>query len=168
MFKITHGTIFQGAKIALQKWFLAIVVMVNAKKSLSSHQLARDLGLQQKACWRVMTCIQAEMAKKSVILEGIVEAGETYIGGRNRKDYSREDGQSRKHGRGTAKEYNKEKSKTLSIVWQEAKKAFYETHSSRFAHYGHVISKIRDPQGLHHQLLSSFQASSMDGEEVCP
>ena len=44
------------------------------------------------------------MAKESVIFEGIVEADETYIGGRRRKDYSREDGQPRKRGRGTAKD----------------------------------------------------------------
>ena len=52
----------------------------------------------------MITCIRVEMAKKSVILEGIVEADETYIGGRNRKDYSRADGQPRKRGRGTAKD----------------------------------------------------------------
>ena len=103
-FKVTHGTIFHGTKIALQKWFLAIALMVNAKKSLSSHQLARDLGLPQKAAWRMMTCIRAEMAKKSVMLQGIIEADETYIGGKNRKDYSREDGEPRKRGRGTAKD----------------------------------------------------------------
>ncbi len=45
-FKRTSGTIFQGTKIALQKWFLAISLMTNAKKSLSSCQLARDLGMK--------------------------------------------------------------------------------------------------------------------------
>ena len=103
-FKATHGTIFQGTKIALQKWFLAIALMANAKKSLSSHQLARDLGLHQKATWRIMTCIRAEMAKNSVMLQGIIEADETYIGGKKRKDYSREDGEPRKRGHGTAKD----------------------------------------------------------------
>ena len=42
--------------------------------------------------------------KESVILEGIIEADETYIGGKNRKDYSREGGEPRKRGRGTAKD----------------------------------------------------------------
>ena len=44
------------------------------------------------------------MGKENVLLQGIVEADETYIGGRKRKDYSREDGQPRKRGRGTAKD----------------------------------------------------------------
>ena len=41
-FKVTCGTVFHGTKIALQKWFLAISLIANAKKSLSSHQLARQ------------------------------------------------------------------------------------------------------------------------------
>ena len=44
-FKVTCGTVFHGTKIPLQKWFLAIALIVNAKKSLSSHQLSRDLEL---------------------------------------------------------------------------------------------------------------------------
>ena len=66
-FKATHGTLFQGTKIPLQKWFLAISLMANAKKSLSSCQLSRDLGLPQKTCWRLMMSIRAEMAKDNVL-----------------------------------------------------------------------------------------------------
>ncbi len=103
-FKVTSGTIFHGTKIPLQKWFLAIALMANAKKSLSSHQLARDLGLPQKAVWRMMMCIRAEMGKDNVILEGIIEADETYIGGKGRKNYDKEEGEYRKAGRGTPKD----------------------------------------------------------------
>ena len=78
--------------------------MANAKKSLSSCQLARDLDLKQKAAWGLMMKIRAEMAKGSVLLQGIIEADETYIGGRQRKDYSREAGEPRKRGPGTAKD----------------------------------------------------------------
>ena len=103
-FKVTHGTIFQNTKTPLQKWFLAISLMANAKKSLSSCQLSRDLGLPQKTCWRIMMAIRTEMAKGNPILQGIVEADETYIGGKRRKDYDREEGEPRKRGRGTAKD----------------------------------------------------------------
>ena len=34
-----------------------------------------------------MTCIHAEMAKKNIVLQGIIEADETHIGGKSRKDY---------------------------------------------------------------------------------
>ena len=101
-FKVTHGTVFHGTKIPLQKWFLAISLMANAKKSLSSCQLARDLGVKQKTCWRIMMALRAEMGKDNVLLQGIVEADETYIGGKGKKNYDKETGEP-KRGRGTAK-----------------------------------------------------------------
>ncbi len=72
-FKVTCRTVFHGTKIALQKWFVAIALIANAKKSLSSHQLARDLSLNQKTAWYIMTRIRAEMAKKGgALLQGII------------------------------------------------------------------------------------------------
>lgn len=103
-FKVTCKTVFHGTKIALQKWFLAIALIANAKKSLSSHQLARDLDLNQKTAWYMMTRIRAEMAKKGrVLLKGIIEADEVYIGGKPRKPNKREDDKPAKRGRGTQK-----------------------------------------------------------------
>ena len=91
-FRVTQGTLFQGTKVPLQKWFSAIVIISNAKKNLSSHQLARDLSLNQKTAWYMMTRVRAEMAtKNSFILKGIVEADETYVGGKPRKGNKRDD-----------------------------------------------------------------------------
>ena len=103
-FKVTHGNpLFHGTMIPLQKWFLAISLMGNAKKSLSSHQLARDLGVTQKTAWCMMMKIREEMGKDNVLLKGIVEADETYIGGKDKKNYDKETGEP-KRGRGTAKD----------------------------------------------------------------
>lgn len=105
-FKVTCKTMFHGTKIPLQKWFLAISLILNAKKSLSSYQLARDLDLNQKTAWRIETCIRAEMVKKTnaLLLEGIIEADETYIGGKPRKANKVEDREPAKRGRGTEKD----------------------------------------------------------------
>ena len=104
-FKVTCGTVFHGTKIALQKWFLAILLIGNAKKSLSRHQLARDLDLNQKTAWYMMTRIKAEMAKKGgALLHGIIEADETYIGGKPRKKNKRSYDEPAKRGRGTEKD----------------------------------------------------------------
>ena len=67
-FKVTCGTVFHGTEIPLRKWFLAISLIVNVKKSLSSHQLARDLDLNQKTAWYILTRIRAEMAKKGALI----------------------------------------------------------------------------------------------------
>lgn len=103
-FKVTCNTIFHGTRQPLQKWFLAISLMMNAKKSLSSHQLARDLELNQMTAWSMMQKIRAEMAKKSnALLTGVIEADETYIGGKPRKGNKRTDDKQTKRGRGTSK-----------------------------------------------------------------
>ncbi len=72
-FKVTSRTIFHGTKIPLQKWFLAISLIANAKKGLSSCQFTRDLCLKQKTTWRIMMKIRTEMAKESPVLTGIIE-----------------------------------------------------------------------------------------------
>ena len=89
----------------LQKWFLAIALLTNAKKSLSSCQLARDLDLNQKTSWYILTRIRAEMAHKvnSIMLTGIIEADETFIGGKPRKENKKEDREHASRGCGTSK-----------------------------------------------------------------
>ena len=96
----------EKTKIPLQKWFLGIGLMVNAKKSLSSHQLASDLELNQKSAWYMQQCIRSQMASEqgSILLQGIVEADETYVGGKPRKANRREDDTNdHPRGRGTRK-----------------------------------------------------------------
>lgn len=104
-FNVLSGTIFQKTKIDLQKWFLAIAIIMNAKKSLSSYQLGRDLEMNQKSAWRMMQCIRAQMMSKqqNIQLQGIIEADETYVGGKPRKGNKREDDKPNKRGRGTSK-----------------------------------------------------------------
>ena len=82
---LRSGTIFSGTQIPLQKWFLAIGLMVPAKKSLSSCQLARDLEMNQKTAWYMQQRIRAAMANdQGKLLQGIIEADETYLGGKPR------------------------------------------------------------------------------------
>ena len=91
-FRVTKGTVFQGTHIELQKWFLAIVFMANAKKSLSSHQLARDLKMNQKSAWFMMTRIRVEMERNNGgILQGIIEADETFVGATTKRGNKRDD-----------------------------------------------------------------------------
>jgi transposase-like protein len=85
-FNVLSGTIFEKTRVPLQKWFLAIGLMVNAKKSVSSPQLARDLDLTRQTALYVQKRIRAQMvADQGDLLQGIVEADETYVGGKPRK-----------------------------------------------------------------------------------
>ena len=103
-FNVLQGTIFQGTQLPLQKWFLGIALMVNAKKSLSSCQLSRDLHLEQKAAWYMQQRIRAAMASEErQLLKDIVEVDETYVGGKPRRNKRDGDDSPPKRGRGTQK-----------------------------------------------------------------
>ena len=84
---------------------MAIALILNAKKGMSIYQLQRDLNLNQKTAWYILTRIRAEMANKTnpIVLQGIIEADETYIGGKPRKENKKEDRKPAKRGRGTSK-----------------------------------------------------------------
>ena len=102
-FNVLSGTVMQGTHVALQKWFLAIAIVINAKKSVSSYQLSRDLELNQKTAWYMQQRIRAAMASdQAPMLAGIVEADETYVGGKPRKS-NRKDDEPKPRGRGTDK-----------------------------------------------------------------
>ncbi len=97
-FNVLSGTVFQKTRIA-------IGLMVNAKKSLSSCQLARDLRVSQPAAWYMQQRIRVAMvASERELLQGIVEMDETYLGGKPRKGNKREDDKPAKKGRGTSKQ----------------------------------------------------------------
>jgi len=105
-FAVTVGTLFHGTHIALRNWFLVLALMLNAKKSASAYQIARDLGMRRPTVWSMMHRIRTAMAAdpdQERLLQGIVEADETYIGGKPRKGNKRDDDKPAKRGRGTAK-----------------------------------------------------------------
>ncbi len=103
-FNVLSGTIFEKTKVELQRWFLAIGLIVNAKKSMSSYQLARDLELNQKTAWYIQQRIRTAMAAdQAPLLRGIVEADETYVGGKPRKGNKHGGDTPNRRGRGTKK-----------------------------------------------------------------
>jgi len=103
-FSVTVRTIFHHTHLPLQKWFLAISIIINAKKGLSARQLGRDLNVNKDTAWRMAMKIRNAMSqtKQRNLLTGIVEADETYIGGKPRKGNSTGGG-GNKRGRGTKK-----------------------------------------------------------------
>lgn len=85
-YSVLVGTIFEDTKLPLFKWFLAISLMLNAKKGLSALQLGRDIGVNRKTAWYLQMRIRKAMQEGDGqdLFKGIVEIDETYIGGAQR------------------------------------------------------------------------------------
>lgn len=83
-FSVTVGTIFHKTKLDLQKWFVSISLVLNAKKGISARQLGRDIGVTKDTAWFMLMRLRRAFADYGELLKGIVEADETYIGGKNK------------------------------------------------------------------------------------
>jgi transposase-like protein len=83
-FTVTVGTIFEDSHIPLSKWLLAIHLLCSSKKGMSAHQFHRMLGVTYKSAWFMAHRLRYAMTQEPIAskLRGIVEADETYIGGR--------------------------------------------------------------------------------------
>lgn len=80
-FSVFIGTIFESTKLPITKWFAAMCLILNAKKGISSLQLARDLHVNKNTAWYLQKRIRQAMRDDDFILKGIVEIDETYVGG---------------------------------------------------------------------------------------
>jgi transposase-like protein len=82
-FKVTVGTIFEASNIPLSTWFPALYIILSHKKGISSIQLGKDLGVTQKTAWFMLHRIREQLkANGSVMLKGVVEVDETFVGGK--------------------------------------------------------------------------------------
>ena len=84
-FTVTASTIFNDSHLPLQKWFLATLLLCEARKGMSANQVKRTLGVSYKTAWYLCHRIRAAMKEADrPMLDGTVEMDETYVGGRKR------------------------------------------------------------------------------------
>jgi transposase-like protein len=81
-FSIKVGTVMEDSPIGLDKWLVAIWLIVSAKNGISSYELHRALGVTQKSAWFLGHRIRLSLQSGGGIFSGQVEVDETYIGGR--------------------------------------------------------------------------------------
>ncbi len=87
-FTVTIGTVMERSKIPLSKWLFAMHLMAASKKGMSAHQMHRMLGITYKSAWFLCHRIREAMSDDKPTPMGgagkIVEADETYVGGKER------------------------------------------------------------------------------------
>ena len=90
-FTVTVGTIFEDSHIPLRKWLVAWYLLCASKKGISSLQIQRMLGLgsYRTALFmmhRIRYALSHPAFTKGMMLKGVVEVDETYVGGKNARE----------------------------------------------------------------------------------
>jgi transposase-like protein len=81
-FSAKVDTIFEGSQLGLDKWFVAVWLIANAKNGISSLELHRALGVTQKTAWFMLHRIRLAMKTGHFRkLKDVVESDETFVGG---------------------------------------------------------------------------------------
>ena len=83
-FSVTTNTIFHDTHLPLETWFLAVHILTQAKKGISSCQMQRTLGLgSYKTAWYLTGRIRKAMEEANPEpLKGVVEFDSTWHGGK--------------------------------------------------------------------------------------
>src|ERR1017187_7344814 len=85
-FSVKTGTIFEESPIGLDKWLMAIWLVVNCKNGISSYEIAPDLKVTQKSAWFMLHRIRLALKNGTWAKLGggrePVEVDETFIGGK--------------------------------------------------------------------------------------
>jgi transposase-like protein len=88
-FSLKLGTVFEDSALGLDKWMTGFWMLVNCKNGVSSCELARTLGITQKAAWfmlqRLRLALQDDFFGSKMGGPGSeIEVDESFIGGKAR------------------------------------------------------------------------------------
>src|ERR1022692_4569203 len=84
-FSLKTGTIFEDSPLGLDKWLVAVWLVVNCKNGVSSYEVSRALGITQKSTWFMDHRIRHALTMGTINkFSGQIEADETFIGGKAR------------------------------------------------------------------------------------
>src|SRR5215210_7942060 len=90
-YRFSHlvGTIFENTNYPLKIWYRVIHMMLTSKKGISALQVHRTIGTgSYRTAWYMCHRIRMGLGEKEFHqLAGIVEADETYIGGKDRNKH---------------------------------------------------------------------------------
>ena len=66
-FTLKTGTIFEDSALGLDKWLPCVWIIAKAKNGVSSHEIARSLGVTQKTAWFMLQRIRLAMQDETSV-----------------------------------------------------------------------------------------------------
>lgn len=83
---VLAGTVLQGTRTELWKWFWALYLLAYDKKGVAALEFAKQADLSYTTAWLILHKIRSNMHKRDqrYLLHGLVEMDETYVGGEDR------------------------------------------------------------------------------------
>ncbi|HTR60380.1 MAG TPA: IS1595 family transposase [Candidatus Binataceae bacterium] len=138
-YTVRVGTVYEDSPIPLRHWAYAFWKACSSKKGVSALQIKRETGLTYKSALFLMHRIRFAMAQnyaaqpKMGDVTGIIEADETYVGGRPRhKAQSRSE---------AAKEWKERKTPVFSIVERDGTKRSFVTTDVTAENLGRILQE---------------------------
>ena len=95
-FSVKTQSVIEDSPIGLDKWMVAVWMVVNCRNGVSSHEIARTVRVTQKSAWFMLHRIRLALRRGNWEMMGgeggDVEADECYIGGtpKNRHGYRKD------------------------------------------------------------------------------
>jgi transposase-like protein len=82
-FSVKVDSVFEDSALGLDKWLVALWMLCNCKNGVSSHEIARELGIAQQHAWHMLHRLRlALQLPDNSKLGGVVEMDECFVGGR--------------------------------------------------------------------------------------
>ncbi len=72
-YSVTVGTLFHKTHVDLQKWFIAIHLVLNSQEGISVRQLAKEIGVNKNTAHYMIERIQEAIIEKSDLLQKLIQ-----------------------------------------------------------------------------------------------
>lgn len=133
-FTVTVGTVCEDSHIPLNKWLIAFYMMCASKTQVSALQLQRQLEIgSYRSAW--FMCHRIRFALQDIfspdLLQGTVEADETYLGGKPR---------GKRHGKPRGRGHHSMQNKTAVVSLVERGGRVRSHHTDVVT--GHVVAEL--------------------------